>query len=61
MCSRLVWISLGAPRSDTLHTLPATFFLATHQVARCTASRWKLPHGLDGLRHPCPAHRPAVV
>ena len=29
MCSRLIWVSLGVPRSDTLHTLPATLSLTS--------------------------------
>ena len=38
MCSRLVWVSPVAPRSDTLCNQPATLNLTAAQVARTTAS-----------------------
>ena len=47
MCSRLIWVSLGVPRSDTLHTLPATLSLTSAQVARALASRCRLPCSRD--------------
>lgn len=61
MCSRLVWVSPFASHSGTLRKAPATYCLDPCQVARQRPSRMKLPHSLDGLRHPCPAYRLAVV
>jgi hypothetical protein len=49
MCSRLIWISPGASRSDTLRIQPATLDLANGQVARPMASRYEFPCSLDSL------------
>ena len=49
MCSRLVWVSPVAPRSDTLCNQPATLNLTAAQVARTTASPCKFPCSLDGI------------
>ena len=49
MCSRLIWISQVAPRSDTLRNPPAPLDLTPHQGARCDASRHEFPCSRDGL------------
>ena len=49
MCSRLIWVSPDASRSDTLRTRPATLNLVTRQVARLMTSPCKFPCSLDNL------------
>ena len=61
MCSRLIWISPSASRSDTLHTRPAPFFLTPSQGTRSDASQYVFPCSEDVLRHPHPAYRPTVA
>lgn len=54
MCSRLDWISPGAPRSGTLRPRPATLDLVRRQVARRPTSRWRFPCCRRTLRSPRP-------
>lgn len=49
MCSRLFWVLLCEPRSDTLNTKPATYDLAAGQVARPTASLCEFPCSQDSF------------
>jgi len=49
MCSRLIWISPGAPRSGTLRIRPVPLNLAHHQGTRWHASRYEFPCSLDSL------------
>jgi len=41
MCSRLIWVSSPAPRSDTLRKKPASLNLIWRQGARRQTSQWK--------------------
>jgi len=43
MCSRLIWISPCASRSDTLRTQPVPFFLTPPQGTRGDASPYVFP------------------
>ena len=61
MLSGLIWVSPLPARKYTLWQPPAAYFLVREQAARPQTILCNYPYSLDGLRHPCPAHRPTVV